>query len=70
MIKISEFYGFEDHSDREAYIYLNADDAYVVEMILRDDEEKIIHKEQRDLSGHSIYYAEDCAENWVSGIIN
>lgn len=70
MIKISEFYGFEDYSDREAYIYLNADDAYVVEMILRDDEENIIHKEQRDLAGHSIYYAEDCAENWVSGIIN
>lgn len=69
MIKISEYYGSDAYSDRESYIYLNNDDNYVVEFIKRQ-EGKIIHKELRDLAGHSVYYAEDAAENWVFGVIN
>ena len=26
--------------------------------------------ETRSLTGKSIYYARDCAENWVTGVIN
>jgi hypothetical protein len=70
MIKISEFYGFEMYANREAYIYLNSKDEYIVELIKRDNDEKIVHREQRNLANHSIYYAEDCADNWITGVIN
>lgn len=49
--------------DREAKIY-DTDEGYVVEMF---EEGKPI--ELRSLTNHTLRYAEDCAENWVEGII-
>lgn len=48
---------------REAKIY-DTQDGFVVEMY---EDGKMV--EARNLFEHSLRYAEDCAENWVEGII-
>ena len=58
-----EYYGDGEYDNRKAIIFKN-DNTYGVVMI---DDGKII--EERLLKGHSEEYAEDCAENFVVGVI-
>lgn len=58
---ISEFYG--NDLQRTAQI-LQEKNGYVVMMREND-----VLKEGRLIEGHTLQYAEDCAENWVMGII-
>ena len=58
-----EYYGDGEYDGRKAIIFKN-DNTYGVVMI---DDGKII--EERLLKGHSERYAEDCAENFVVGVI-
>ena len=48
---------------RDAKIY-DTDEGYVVELM--EDSKPV---EVRNLTNYSLRYAEDCAENWVEGII-
>ena len=58
-----EYYGDGEYDNRKAIIFKN-DNTYGVVMI---KDSKII--EERLLKGHSERYAEDCAENFVIGVI-
>jgi hypothetical protein len=58
---ISEHY--DDKSIKSAKVYLDKD-TYCVEYI---QNEQVVSL--RYFPGHSIYMAEDAAENWVSGIL-
>ena len=58
-----EYYGDGEYDNRKAIIFKN-DNTYGVVMI---KDGKII--EERLLKGHSERYAEDCAENFVMGVI-
>ena len=58
-----EYYGDGEYDNRKAVIFKN-DNTYGVVMI---KDGKII--EERLLKGHSERYAEDCAENFVIGVI-
>jgi len=58
-----EYYGDGEYDNRKALIFKN-DNTYGVVMI---KDGKII--EERLLKGHSERYAEDCAENFVMGVI-
>ena len=58
-----EYYGDGEYDNRKAIIFKN-DNTYGVVMI---KDGKII--EERLLKGHSEEYAEDCAENFVVGVI-
>lgn len=59
----SEYFGSGDHKDRTARIYED-DEGYFVEFWQDDTAVK-----QVDVRDHSLYYAEDTAENWISGLI-
>ena len=60
---ISKYNGDSDHSDRSAIIF--KDEARLkVECYVQQYPAKLI-----DVSEHSMRYAEDTAENWVTGII-
>ena len=74
---LHEFYGQGDYQDRKAMVFKEKDgyviiksmackekDGYVVIML----EDKAIC-EERTITGHSEVYAENCAENWVLGVI-
>lgn len=61
---VHKFYGIEKYKGRVAYVFLEEDGSYTVTMI---NDSTII--EDRNIKGHSQQYAEDCAENWVLGII-
>ena len=58
-----EYYGDNAYDKRKAVVF-RKNDSYGVVMI---DDGKII--EERLLKGHSEEYAEDCAENFVVGVI-
>ena len=58
-----EYYGDNAYDKRKAVVF-RKNDSYGVIMI---DDGKII--EERLLKGHSEEYAEDCAENFVVGVI-
>jgi len=55
---------YEGNGSRRALIYKNDHGHHQVEMW---EENKL--RETRDLRDHSIHYAEDCAENWVTRVI-
>ena len=57
------FYGTDKYSDRVAYVFKD-DIGFIVYMI---KDSAVI--EERTIDGHSEQYAEDCAENWVLGVI-
>ena len=64
MTILHEFYGTPDkHPERKAVVF-KEEDGYSVLMIA---DKAII--EERKITGHSEQYAEDCAENWVLGVI-
>jgi len=60
---LSEFYGSGEYSLRRASVH-KEDDKLIVVLV---DNLKIV--EERDLSNHSLVFAEDTAENWVIGVI-
>ncbi len=59
----SEFFGTDEYKSRYSQVVWESH-YYSVKMF-KDD--KLV--EHRPLQGYSEYYAEDCAENWVLGII-
>lgn len=66
---LHEFYSDADCSRgdaayRKASVFKETDGSYTVIMI---QDAAII--EERNITGHSQQYAEDCAENWVLGVI-
>lgn len=60
---ISEYFGSGEHKDRSANIYKDSE-GYFVEVYCQGQPVK-----QIDVRDHSIRYAEDTADNWVSGLI-
>ena len=66
---LHEFYSDEDCSRgvgayRKATVFAEPDGSYTVYMM---QDGAIV--EERNITGHSEQYAEDCAENWVLGVI-
>ena len=66
---LHEFYSDADCSRgdgayRKASVFKETDGSYTVIMI---QDAAII--EERNITGHSQQYAENCAENWVLGVI-
>ena len=55
---------YEGNGSRRALIYKDDSDNLHVELW---EDSKL--REVRDLRKHNIYYAEDCAENWVTRVI-
>ena len=58
-----EFFGEGDYKGRKAIVFKDGDD-YLVYMI-----QDATITEERRITGHSKRYAEDCAENWVLGVM-
>lgn len=50
--------------DREARVLVEDQTSYIVEMYHQG-----VLKEKRLINNHNLQYAEDCAENWVLGVI-
>jgi hypothetical protein len=66
---LHEFYSDEDcsrgdSSYRKACVFKEPDGSYTITMI---QDTAII--EERNIKGHSERYAENCAQNWVLGVI-
>lgn len=66
---LHEFYSDEDCSRgdgsyRKACVFKEDDGSFTVVMI---QDSAVI--EERNIKGHSEVYAENCAENWVLGVI-
>ena len=66
---LHEFYSDDDCSRgdgsyRKACVFKEDNGSYTIVMI---QDSAII--EERNITGHSEQYAEDCAENWVLGVI-
>ena len=69
MTLLHEFYSDEDCSRglaayRKATVFREPDGSFTV--IMMQDGAVI---EERNIKGHSEVYAENCAENWVLGVI-
>lgn len=64
---LSSFYS--DDRKKKADIVKN-DEGYVVRLYTLGVSSDYILEEVRDVSNHSIHFAEDCAENYVSGIFD
>ena len=69
MMLLHEFYSDDDCSRgdasyRKALVFKEPDGSYTITMV---QDAAII--EERNIQGHSEQYAEDCAENWVLGVI-
>ena len=58
---LHEFYGQDDYQDRKSMVF-KEQDGYLILML----EDKTIFM---DTVAHSEVYAENCAENWVLGVI-
>lgn len=61
---LTEIYGSNEYEDRHAKVALE-NGVYFVHMYKGDN-----LFELRSMNDHSEHYAQDCAENWVTGIIN
>jgi len=64
MKEVDKSFGYGIYHNRIAVIQENGD-KYFVDLYL----DEILHRSV-DVSGKSFRYAEDTAENWVTGIIN
>lgn len=53
---------------REAHVVRHTTGLWV-DMFERNDQEKLVQVHKASMEGHSEYYAEDTAENWVTYII-
>ena len=61
---ISSFFSEPGRPNRTSDVYSGGNGVYIVEMYEGQD-----LREERVIEGHSLQYAEDCAENWVLGVI-
>ena len=61
---LHEFFGQGDYQDRKAMVFKETNGFSVLML-----EDKTIY-EDRKITEHSEVYAENCAENWVLGVIN
>lgn len=61
---MSIFVGEFNNEQRRAEITKDANGGYLVDCYVDD-----VFKRTIDVSAHSLRYAEDTAENWVTGII-
>jgi hypothetical protein len=59
---------FSDDGRREAHV-VREKDVLSVDMFERDKQERLKLIHTVDVTGHSEYYAEDTAENWVIYVI-
>jgi hypothetical protein len=53
---------------REAHVVRHTTGLWV-DMFERNDQEKLVQRHKVSMEGHSEYYAEDAAENWVMYVI-
>jgi len=60
---VSEYMGVEDYSDRKAYVIRDVG-GWLVHMYKSD---ALLY--ERECFSNSVIYAEDAAENWVTGVI-
>ena len=68
-----EFFGSEEYENRRAEVWrkeASTFDAHDVGIWYVKFFENDSHVDDRTIVGHSERYVEDCAENWVIGIIN
>jgi hypothetical protein len=63
MQQISEHFGIDKYATRKAKVVLE-NDTYGVEYIMHGS-----LVSYRVFPGHSVYMAEDAAENWVTGVL-
>ena len=63
---LSEFYSEDDQ--RKAYV-LKDDKGVAVSFCEKDEHGRMRYRRQVDTSNHSLRYAEDAAENWVTYVI-
>ena len=59
---------FSDDGMREAHVVQHTTGLWV-DMFERNDQEKLVQVHKVSMEGHSEYYAEDAAENWVTYVI-
>jgi len=59
---------FSEDGQREAHVFRN-DESLFVNMFQRNEQEKLEFVHRVDVTGHSVNYAEDAAENWVTYVI-
>ena len=64
MKTLTEYFGTGEFSNRKAHIVLDDVGDYGVVYIINEKEEYRVFPER------AIYYVQDAAENWVTGIIN
>ena len=64
---LSEFYGDGDYENRRATVAGTGGTFMVLMYESHDGDWTLV--EGRNVDGHTQQYAEDCAENWVSGVI-
>ena len=65
--ELSSFYS--DDGSREAYVLLNHENKEYEVMMVTCEGKNFSVKEMRSMENHNERYAEDCAENWVLGVI-
>tara|TARA_Y100000593_G_C4254038_1_gene308670 strand:+ start:307 stop:528 length:222 start_codon:yes stop_codon:yes gene_type:complete len=65
--ELSSFYS--DDGNREAYVLFNYDKKEYEVMMVTCEDKNFTVKEVRSMKNHNERYAEDCAENWVLGVI-
>ena len=65
--ELSSFYS--DDGSREAYVLLNHENKEYEVMMVTCEGKNFSVKEGRAMENHNERYAEDCAENWVLGVI-
>lgn len=61
---VSGYFSEPGTLNRTSEVFDNKDGSYVVMMYEGND-----LREERIIEGHTLDYAEDCAENWVLGVI-
>tara|TARA_R100000951_G_scaffold80805_2_gene68584 strand:+ start:174 stop:401 length:228 start_codon:yes stop_codon:yes gene_type:complete len=59
---------FSEDGQREAQVFSNGESLFV-NMFQRNEQEKLEFVHRVDVTGHSVNYAEDTAENWVTYVI-
>lgn len=67
MKELSSFYS--DDGNREAYVIWDRYKKKYNVMMITCEGKNFTVEEMRSMGNHSERYAEDCAENWVMGII-
>ena len=65
--KLSSFYS--DDGNREAYVFLNHEKKRYEVMMVTCEGKSFKVCEVWSMENHNERYAEDCAENWVLGVI-